>query len=134
MNKLTSSYFGSFTTGFVNYILETLSCLSRKQLRALYVNIANAHQWQNRPRSGKNDLEVDSRSFIHCIEKAESHYTSRDMHVETVPDAYVCVNTPRFAGPVKPGPKLSPSGWSSTVFLTLQFASPVFSAFQSTQM
>jgi len=90
MNKSTSSYFGSFTIGFVRQLchtLETWSCSPHKQLRALCAKMVDAHQWRNRP--SKNDLKVDSRSFIHCIREIEIHYRPRDTHLDAVSDARV---------------------------------------------
>lgn len=94
--------------------------------------MADAHQWRN--CRSKNDPEVDSRSFIHCIRGPGSCTTDHVTRISMQCQTHVCVNTPRLADPVKPGPKLNPSaGRSPTVFLTLRFAPSLFNAFQSTQ-
>jgi len=76
---------------------------------------------------GKNDSEVDSKSFIHCIEPA-SDYEPREMYF----DATSRVHTHhKHADPIKLRPKLTHLPDGRKPFFSSQFASPVFSAFQS---
>lgn len=130
MNELTSSYFSSFTV----YTVATLRklCLahpvsnSKHFTRTWRTRISGGKPWQKWSRSRFKKVSFT----ISGLETTTDHVTRISMQCQM----HVCVNTPRSADPVKPGPKLNPSaGRSPAVFLALLFAPPLFSAFQSTQ-
>lgn len=69
-------------------------------------------------RRGKNNFQVDSRSFIHCIGGAGSHYEPREMHRDAALEMHVCVNTSLAQTPSQTRTKVNPSaGRSRSVFL-----------------